>query len=253
MEVTPQNWREDSQGERKNVATFSLLANELQDRIWEESFSQRIFDNDTLRLLKPQNGTMYSYLTPYALYVSHASREFAQRRLRLSFLFRSWSKRSGRVIYSRPEYDVRIYQSTQLHWQPDGQCLFDCVKIIADVSPEELTGNIGHGLRSVEFLEKFPNLKRVIVTDRQMNLHGEVFRNRLTEEHWKRESSLNQNDWDRDWKAVEKLLGERGIRIEASSDLPETNEEKKRYIESFQAFPVTLGRPVAFQLKPGHL
>ncbi|PVH71255.1 hypothetical protein DL98DRAFT_540198 [Cadophora sp. DSE1049] len=186
----PQDQREGSQENGKSFPTFpffSRFPREIRDQIWEETFSQqRIFDNDTLRRLKPQNGIMYSYLTPYALYVCQASREFAQRRLRRSYLLRSWPKKFGRVIYFKPECDVRVYQSTQLHWQPDGQCLFSCVKIIADASPEDLASNTRHGLRSEEFHEKFPNLKRVIVTDRQLNLDGEVIRNRWTEERWKR-------------------------------------------------------------------
>lgn len=95
----------------------------------------------------------------------------------------------------------------------------------------------------MEFREKFPNLKRVTVTDRRVGLNGEFVRYMWTEEQWNRESSANKNDWDRDWKAVEKLFEGRGIRIEASSDVPETNKNKKRYIKSFQACPVTLGRP----------
>lgn len=178
--------REGSQGEQQDIATFKLfplLANELQHRIWEESFPRwRIFDDDTLRLLNPQDDIIYSYLTSYALYVCHASREFTQRRFRRSFLFRSWPKgKIGRVIYFQPEYDVRVYQMSQLHWRQDGHCLFSCVKIVADVAPEDFTGNIGFGLRSMEFCEKFPNLKEVIVTNRHLNLH----RNFTTQMDWR--------------------------------------------------------------------
>ncbi|PVH75970.1 hypothetical protein DL98DRAFT_303962 [Cadophora sp. DSE1049] len=237
---------DDSQENRKDVATFCLLPNELRYQIWEESFSQqRIFDDDTLRLLNPQDGIMYSYLTPYALFVCRDSREYAQRRLRCSYLSEPWSDEPRRrVIYFNPDCDVRIHQFGQFHWRRlDGQCLFSCVKIIADVSPADLTSDIGYGLRSVEFREKFPNLKRVTVTDRRVGLNGEFVRYMWTGEQWNRESSANKNNWDRDWKAVEKLFEGRGIRIEASSDVPETNENKKRYIKSFQACPVTLGRP----------
>lgn len=87
MEISPRTWRQDLQGKKKDVATFSLLANELQHQIWEESFSQRrIFDDDTLTPLNPQDGIMYYYLTSYALLVCRDSREYAQRRLRHSYL-----------------------------------------------------------------------------------------------------------------------------------------------------------------------
>lgn len=246
MPVLSQGGREGSQGNRKGAATFSLLSNELKNLIWEETFSQqRIFDDDTLRILNAQNGVMYSYLTPYALFVCHASQEFAQGRLRRSYLFKEWPRGIGRVIYFRPECDVRVYQMTQLHWRQDGHCLFSCVKIIADVSPEDLTSDIGFGLRSAEFREKFPSLKKVIVTDRQLNLYGEIIRHRWTEERWQRESSVYQNDWDRDWKVVEKIFEESGIRIQRSSDQPETDIDKKRYIRSFQTCPA-LRDPVTY-------
>lgn len=243
MPVLSQGGREGSQGNRKRLATFSLLSNELKDLIWGETFSQqRIFDDDTLRLLNPRNGIMYSYLTPYALFVCRYSREFARGRLRCSYLSEPWSDEPRRrVVYFDPEYDVCVHQWGQLHWrQLDGQCLFSCVKIIADVSPEDLTSDKGYGLRSVEFREKFPDLKRLTVIDRRVGWNGEVVRYMWTEEQWNQESRANKNDWDREWKAVKKVFEGRGIRIEASSDVLETNKNKKRYIRCFQACPVTL-------------
>ena len=85
----------------------------------------------------------------------------------------------------------------------------------------------------MEFCEKFPNFKEVIVTNRHLNLHKEILRHRWTEEQWQRNSSAYQNDWDRDWKAAEKLFQERGIRIQWSSEQPETAMDKKRYITTF--------------------
>lgn len=38
----------------------------------------------------------------------------------------------------------------------------------------------------------FPNLKRVVVMDRCVNLLGKVLRNRWTEEQWTHQSSFNQ-------------------------------------------------------------
>lgn len=73
----------------KSFPDFPRLALELRNLIWESTFSQpRVFDDGTLRLLNPRNGVMYSYLTPYALYVCRDSRDFAQSRLCRTFLFR---------------------------------------------------------------------------------------------------------------------------------------------------------------------
>lgn len=154
MPVISQGGREGSQGNRKRLVTFSLLSNGLKDLIWWETFSQkRIFDDDTLRLLNPRNGIMYSYLTPYALFVCRYSRELARGRLRCSHLSVPWSDETRRpVVYFNPEYDVCVNEWERLHWrQLDGQCMFSCVKIIADVSSEDLTSDREYGLRSVAF------------------------------------------------------------------------------------------------------
>lgn len=86
----------------ESPASFLKLPTELQNLIWEETFSQpRIFDDDTLRLINPQDGIAYSYLTPYALYVCRGSRTFAQSRLCRTFLFRTWPPNSRRTISTR--------------------------------------------------------------------------------------------------------------------------------------------------------
>ncbi len=95
----------------------------------------------------------------------------------------------------------------------------------------------------MEFHAKFPDLERMIVTDRHLNLHGEIMRNRWTEEQWKRKLKVYQNDWGRDWKAVESFFEGKGILITRSSDEPETDKDKKIYIASYPTCP-SLGNPV---------
>ena len=86
---------------------FRKLAIELQNLIWQETFSQpRVFDDSTLSILNPRNGIMYSYLTPYALGVCRDSRTFAQSRLCRTFLFRKlvqevFGKRGVKTVTSQ--------------------------------------------------------------------------------------------------------------------------------------------------------
>ena len=106
--------------------SFQKLPIELRRLIWEETFSQpRFFAFDTLRLSKPQNGTIYSLLTPFALYVCRESRAFAQDRLCRTYLFRTWPASTGRIIYFNPKCDVCNYRLTDLTWRRDfipGRC-----------------------------------------------------------------------------------------------------------------------------------
>lgn len=141
-------------------------------------------ESSITRLLNPQNGIIYSYLTPYVLYVCHDSREFALGRLSRSYLRHSWPQDHRRVIFFQPESDIYVCESTQLNWQPDDQYVFRYVKIIADVLPKDLTGKTGYELRSVKFHKKFPKLQGLIVTDRHMNMYRKVFRYRWPEEEW---------------------------------------------------------------------
>ncbi|KAH7418849.1 hypothetical protein BKA64DRAFT_739204 [Cadophora sp. MPI-SDFR-AT-0126] len=235
----PQDQREGSQEDRKGLATFpffSRFPREIQNQIWEKTFPQkRIFDNDTLRLLNPQNGIMYSYLTPYVLYVCHDSREFAQGRLSRSYLRHSWPQDHRRVIFFKPESGIYVCESTQLNWKPVDHYMFRYVKIIADVRPEDLSSNIRYGLRSVEFHEKFPKLQGLIVTDRHLNLYHKCFRYKWPEEEWEQVSRVFQDDWDRDAKDLEEFLRRKSIWIPRTSEKPKTDKEKKRYIESFPA------------------
>jgi hypothetical protein len=71
------------------------ISTELQHLIWEETFSQQwVFDDDTLRLLNPQNGMMYSYLTMHSA---------PQSQLPLPIM-----AELRRVIYFNPEYTYNI-------------------------------------------------------------------------------------------------------------------------------------------------
>jgi hypothetical protein len=214
----------------ESSASFQKLLIELRHLIWEETFSQpRFFDSDTLRLLNSQNGTIYSLLTPSALYVCRESRIFAQDRLYCTYLFRTWPANTGRIIYFNPKCDVCNYRFTDLTWRWDfipNRCLFRYIEIIANANPKELTDTIGYGLRSTQFHDKFPNLKRLVVMDRYVNLRKEVLRNRWLEERWNRESKSNQSNWDREWKSVQELFEKRNILITTSSAVPDIQRRR---------------------------
>lgn len=213
----------------ESFPSFQKLPVELRHLIWEETFSQpRFFDGDTLRLLKPQNGTIYSLLTPSALYVCHESRTFAQDRLCCTYLFQKWPANTGRIIYFNPKCDVCNYRFTDLTRRRGfipGRCLFRYVEIIA-TDPKELTDTIGYGLRSAQFHDKFPNLERLVVMDRHANLRGEVLRNGWPEERWNRESKLNQSDWDREWRSVRELFEKRNILITTPLAVPDIQRRR---------------------------
>ncbi|KAH6701259.1 hypothetical protein BKA61DRAFT_581346 [Leptodontidium sp. MPI-SDFR-AT-0119] len=154
------------------------------------------------------------------------------------YLRHSWPQDHRRVVFFKPESDIYVCESTQLNWQPDDQYVFRYVKIIADVLPKDLTGKTGYGLRSVEFHKKFPKLQGLIATDRHMNMYRKVFRYRWPEEEWEQVSRVLQNNWDQDAKDLEEFLRGKNIWIQRSSEKPKTNEEKKRHIESFPAYPL---------------
>ena len=44
--------------------------------------------------------------------------------------------------------------------------------------PDVLASAVGYGLRSTRFSERFPNLKRLLVRDRDLNLKEVILRNR---------------------------------------------------------------------------
>lgn len=202
----------------ESPASFLKLPTELQNLIWEETFSQpRIFDDDTLRLINPQDGIAYSYLTPYALYVCRGSRTFAQSRLCRTFLFRTWPPNSRRTIYFNPNCDVCIYRFTDLSWRPDfipGRCLFNYIEIIANVSPDRLTSTTSQGLRSVEF----------------------SIRNGWYEDEWSQKSRLRQGKWDLEWKTVQDFFERRNVTITISPTIPEKENSKKAFVGTFPAY-----------------
>ncbi|KAH8650360.1 hypothetical protein BGZ60DRAFT_421838 [Tricladium varicosporioides] len=209
---------------RENFSCFRQLSLELQNLIWEETFSQpRIYDGSTLRILNPQDGTIYSYLTPYALYVCRDSRAIAQSCLVRTFLLRAWPEGSGRIIYFNPNRDICVHRFTDLSWRRDfvpGQCLFNHVEIQVNVSPDTLASTVDYGLRSTRFSERFPNLKRLLVRDRVLDLKGATLRNGWKEDRWSEEASLRQKTWDANWKLVEDFLKERGIEIVTLQETP---------------------------------
>ena len=139
-----------------------------------------------------------SYLIPYALGVCRDSRAFAQSRLRHTSLFRGWPRGSRRTIYFNPNCDIYIYRFTDLSWRMDfipDQCLFDHVDIIANGSPDKVASTIGHGLRSTNFLERFPSLKHPLIREREGNLAGIILWNEWKEDRWNEESRLRQDSW----------------------------------------------------------
>ncbi|KAH8650396.1 hypothetical protein BGZ60DRAFT_437151 [Tricladium varicosporioides] len=223
----------------KNFSCFQQLPLELQNLVWEETFSQpRVFDDSTLEILHPQDGTIYSYLTPYALYVCRDSRAVAQTRLLRTFLFRGWPQGLGRMIYFNPNHDICVYRFTDLSWRTDfipGQCLFNHIEIRANVSPDVLTSAKGYGLRSTRFSQRFPNLKRLLVRDRYLNLMGVILRNGWEEDHWNDEASSRQKTWDVGWKLVKDFLKERGIEIVALQEIPEAEGNRKAFMNTFPA------------------
>jgi hypothetical protein len=78
----------------------------------------------------------------------------------------------------------------------------------------------------MQFHDKFPNLERLVVIDRHVNLRGEVLRNGWPEERWSRESKLNQSDWDREWKSVRELFEKRNILITTPSAVPDIQRRR---------------------------
>jgi hypothetical protein len=214
----------------ESFAKFQKLPIEIRHSIWKESLPEpRIFDDDTLRLLRPQHGVICLDLIPSILQVCDESRTLALRHLCRTVLFRTWLPNSGRMIYFNPKRDVYRCRFTDLLWRRDftqGRGLFGCIEIIANASPEQLNDTIGYGHRSAEFHNEFPNLKRLILTDRYANLHGEVLRNGWPEEQWTRESKSNQRDWDRGWKSVLEFFEKRKILITTSSTMSETRSRQ---------------------------
>lgn len=217
--------------------SFPRLAIELQNLIWEATFSQpRVFDDSTLRLLNPQNGVMYSYLTPYALYICRDSRDFAQSHLCRTFLFRAWPRGSRRAIYFNPKCDACVYRFTDLSWASDfipGLCSFSHVEILANVSPDALSSAKDYGLRSTNFFERFSNLKRLFVRDRHLNLTGSILRNGWNEDRWSEEARSRQEVWKAEWKLVEDVFKERGIEIIILPNISETERTRAAFMATF--------------------
>lgn len=128
------------------------------------------------------------------------------------------------MIYFDPKRDIYRHHFTDLLWKRTStQCLFSCVEIVANISPDQLTDTFGHGLRSVEFHDKFPNLKRLVITNRHTNLLGDVLRNGWSEARWNHESRLNQRKWDQEWKFVRDYFEGRDISITTSSSIPQAD------------------------------
>ncbi|KAG9229476.1 hypothetical protein BJ875DRAFT_488888 [Amylocarpus encephaloides] len=216
---------------------FQDMAIELQNAVWEVTFSQRrTFDDDTLRILNPQNGMMYSYLTPYALNICYNSRTFAQSRLRRTLLFRRSPQGSGRTIYFNPNRDVCVYLFTNLSWCEDfilKRCEFRNVEIIANVSPDKLASAIGYGLRGRKFSERFPDIKRLLIREKDINLEGKILWNGWNEDRWNEESKLRQNSWDAGWKLVEEVFKDREIELVTSQRILATDGTKEEFIATF--------------------
>jgi len=226
----------------ESFPSFPRLTIELQNLIWEASFSQpRVFDDGTLRLLNPQNGVMYSYLTPYALYICRDSRNFAQSRLCRTFLFREWPRGSRRAIYFNPKCDVCVYRFTDLSWRSDfipGLCSFSHVEIVANVSPNALSNTKDYGLRSTNFFERFPNLKRLLVRERYLNLAESILRNGWDEDRWSEEARSRLDIWKAEWKLVEDVFKERGIKIVILPEISEAEGTRAALMATFSTHHV---------------
>lgn len=214
-----------SSAQTESFARFQNLPLEIRHSIWKQSLPEpRIFDIDTLQLLKPQHGVICLDLIPSILQVCKDSRASAQSCLYRTVLFKSWTSNRGRMLYFDPKRDIYKYHFTDLRWRRScapGQCLFGCVEIIANISREQLTDTFGYGIRSVEFHNKFPNLKRLIVTNRHTNILGDVLKNGWSEAQWNREFRLNGRKWEREWKSVRGFFEERDILITSSSINPD--------------------------------
>ncbi|KAH8790805.1 hypothetical protein F5882DRAFT_377149 [Hyaloscypha sp. PMI_1271] len=138
----------------ESPASFLKLPTELQNLIWEETFSLTA----DLRRRYPQThqpSGWYSILIPDTLRTIRLPRitnfraEPPLSYLSLSDIAAEFSKNNF-----NPNCDVCIYRFTDLSWRPDfipGRCLFNYIEIIVNVSPDRLTSTTSQGLRSVEF------------------------------------------------------------------------------------------------------
>ncbi len=213
----------------KSFPSFQKLPLEIRNLIWKESLPEpRIFDDDTIRPLGPQHGVISSELIPGLIQACHDSRTFAQSHLTRTVL-------SGRTIYFNPECDIYRYRSPDLLWRHElffTRCLFSCIEIFANVGLEQLPNALGSMLRSAKFHNQFPNLKKLLLTDQQTSLHGDVLWNGCSEEQW-----LNQHQDDQEWRLVQKYFERRNISITISSVVPQIHG---RQISDIRHMPGTL-------------
>jgi len=209
-----------SAGATKGFSSFRKLPIEIQHSIWEEALPEsRVFDNNTLRFLEPQHGMICFDLIPSILQVCRDSRTIAQRHLCRTVLFQTWPRSSGRTICFNPERDIYRCRFTDFLWRHEflpTQCLFSIVEIYVNLSLGQHPDTFGNVLRSVGFHDRFPHLKRVIVTNQHTHFYGDGHRDGWSEEQW-----FNQRKWDQLWRSVLEFLENRHISITISPAPPQ--------------------------------
>jgi hypothetical protein len=74
----------------------------------------------------------------------------------------------------------------------------------------------------VGFSGKFPNLRRAVIRDRELNIKGVVLRNGWYEDHWSQESKSKQEKWGYEWDLVKAFFKERNVTITTSTAIART-------------------------------
>jgi hypothetical protein len=56
--------------------------------------------------------------------------------------------------------------------------------VFTNVSPDKLASARGYGFRGIQFSDRFPSLKRLVVRDRHLNLSQVILRSGWREDWW---------------------------------------------------------------------